>query len=89
MGIVPLRLPAGVHPKTLAIAPGDRIEIDLPPERLARRASVTVRIVRGDGAVATFAAQAAVETAFEVELLRVGGVLPAILRRELAEQPVA
>ena len=84
MGIVPLRLPAGVHPKTLSIAPGDRIEIDVPPERLAPRCAVPVRLLRRDGTSEAWTATAAVETAQEVELLRAGGVLPDILRRELA-----
>jgi len=83
MGIVPLRLPAGVHPRTMAIAPGDRIEIDAAPERLVPRGPVPVRLLRGDGRVESWTATAAVETAHEIELLRAGGVLPAILRREL------
>ncbi|WP_020201512.1 aconitate hydratase AcnA [Cupriavidus sp. WS] len=84
MGILPLRMPAGMHPRTLAIRPGDRIHVGAPPERLAPRCAVPVRIVRGDGTVASFDATAAVETRLEVELLRHGGVIPAILRQTLA-----
>ena len=83
MGILPLRLPAGVHPDTLALAPGDRIEIDAPPERLLPRASVAVKVLRRDGATESWVATAAVDTVHEVALLRAGGVVPAILQREL------
>ncbi|WP_420991489.1 aconitate hydratase AcnA [Cupriavidus sp. 30B13] len=86
MGILPLRLPAGAHPRTLAIRPGDRIHVSAAPDRLAPRCAVAVRIVRGDGTVETFDATAAVETRLEVELLRRGGVIPAILQKTLAEQ---
>jgi len=84
MGIVPLRLPAGVHPATLALRPGDRIEIDAPAHALQVRGTVPVRIVRHDGTVEALAATAAVETALEIALLRQGGVLPAILEKTLA-----
>ena len=80
MGILPLRLPAGVHPRTLALRPGDRIEVDARVEAIAPRAPIAVRIVRSDGAVLDFEATAAVETQFEIELLKAGGVIPTILR---------
>ncbi|WP_427911484.1 aconitate hydratase AcnA [Ramlibacter sp. MMS24-I3-19] len=89
MGILPLRLPAGVNPTTLAIRPGDRIEIDAGAEALRPRVAIPVRIVRSDGGVQAFDAAAAVETALDVELLRVGGVMPSILRKTLATDPVA
>jgi aconitate hydratase len=84
MGILPLRLPAGMAPATLAIRPGDRIEIDAPGDTLQVRAQVPVRIVRADHSVQAFTATAAVETGLEVELLRVGGVIPSILKQALA-----
>jgi aconitate hydratase len=83
MGILPLRVPAGVHPDTLALGPGDRIEIDAPPERLVPRASVAVRVLRRDGGIESWVAIAAVDTVHEIALLRAGGVVPAILTREL------
>ena len=88
MGILPLRLPAGVNPTALAIRPGDRIEIDAEAQALQPRAVVPVRIVRADGSVQAFGATAAVETGLEVDLLRVGGVIPSILRNTLAAEPV-
>jgi aconitate hydratase len=83
MGILPLRLPAGWGPQALQLAPGDRLDIDARPEALAPRVAVTVRVLRADGRVDTFPATAAVETGFEVALLRAGGVIPSILRRML------
>ena len=88
MGILPLRLPQGVTPGTLAIRPGDRIEVEAAAETLRVRGQVPVRIVRADGRVDAFAADLAVETGLEIELLRVGGVIPAILRNTLAAEPL-
>jgi aconitate hydratase len=79
MGILPLRLPAGRHPSQLRLAPGDRIAIDAPPERVAPRCKIAVRILRADGSTDAFTAQAAVETRLEAALLRRGGVIPHIL----------
>jgi len=83
MGILPLRLPAGVHPSTLGLQAGDRIEVAAPPEVLQVRAAVPVRILRVDGRIDTFDAIAAVETGLEVKLLRTGGVIPSILKETL------
>ena len=83
MGVLPLRLPSGVHPQTLKLAPGDRIEIDAPPQALSPRCVVPVRVLRADGRVETFEATAAVETQLEVELLRDGGVIPSILKNSI------
>ena len=84
MGILPLRLPAGVGPDALDLAPGDRIEVDAPGEAMTPRAAVAVQVRRADGRVDRLQAVAAVETQFEVDLLRAGGVIPSILRRILA-----
>ncbi|KAG1318339.1 hypothetical protein G6F63_015262 [Rhizopus arrhizus] len=79
MGILPLRLPEGVTPATLGVQAGDRIEIDAPADTLAPRSAGPVRILRADGRVDALAATAAVEPQLEVRLLRMGGVIPAIL----------
>lgn len=84
MGILPLRLPAGVTPQTLDIRPGDRIHVTAPAETLAPRRPVPVRIERANGTVDAFVATAAVETRLEVDLLRRGGVIPSILQKTLA-----
>lgn len=86
MGILPLRLPAGVDPSTLAIAPGDRIEIDARAELLQPRCAVTVHILRADGRVEALQATAAVETQLETALLKHGGVIPFILHKTVVTQ---
>lgn len=79
MGILPLRLPDGITPQTLGLESGDRIEIDAPADTLAPRVCVLVRILRADGRIDMLRTTAAVETRLEVRLLRMGGVIPAIL----------
>jgi aconitate hydratase len=86
MGILPLRLPQGADPKSLQLQPGDRIEVDAAPEALSPRCAVPVRLLRRDGRVETLTATAAVETQLEVALLRDGGVIPAILKKTIAER---
>lgn len=84
MGILPLRLPAGVTPFTLALQPGDRMEIAADAELIAPRCAISVRVLRGDGRSQALAATAAVETQLEVALLRAGGVIPSTLQQMLA-----
>ncbi len=86
MGILPLRLPAGMSPGELNIVAGDRIEVDADAARLQPRCEVAVRLVRKDGQAENIAARAAVETQLEVELLRRGGVIPFILRNTIEAQ---
>ena len=78
-----MRLEDGWNPQRMALQPGDRLEVDAAPERLAPRAPIAVRIVRRDGRVEAVAARAAVETRMEVSLLCDGGVLPSILKQHL------
>ncbi|MGY8667542.1 aconitate hydratase AcnA [Bradyrhizobium sp. UFLA05-109] len=81
MGILPLLLPADRRPQTLRLRPDDRLEIYAPVDTLKPRAAVNVRILRDDAEIDRFVAVAAVETNLECETLRVGGLLPLILRR--------
>lgn len=87
MGILPLRLPPGVHPDTLALAPGDQIAVDAPAGSLVPRAPITLDVIRADGRRESFKATAAVETRFECRLLAEGGILPHILRRYREHSP--
>lgn len=81
MGILPLELPSGMSPISLALAPGDRIEVDMPADALAPSASCEVGALYRDGRRHRFTARAAVETLAEVAALRSGGMLPLMLRR--------
>jgi aconitate hydratase len=85
MGILPLRLPEGTGPEELALRPGDRIEVSALPESLRPRGAVPVAILRADGTRTALRVTAAVETQFEIALLRDGGVLPHILRGVLGK----
>ncbi len=85
MGILPLWLPQGVTPQTLAIQPGDQIEVAAAPELIQPRSPVAVRIHRVKGQVDELQARAAVETQLEVDLLREGGVIPSILQKTIRE----
>ncbi|MGF6527701.1 aconitate hydratase AcnA [Variovorax sp. PvP013] len=81
MGVLPLRMPAGVTPVTLDLRAGDRIEVDARAEDIAPRGAVAVAVHRVDGRVERFEATAAVETQLEVGLLRAGGVIPSTLQK--------
>lgn len=85
MGILPLRLPPEYGPDALNLQAGDRIEVDACAVTLKPRSDVTVQIIRSNGQVSTCTAQAAVETQLEVELLKRGGVMPAILHKSLED----
>ncbi len=84
MGILPLRLPAEMHPRKLKLQPGDRLAVEAPSELITPRCEVEVSLLRADGTTQPVRCRAAVETQFEVELLQCGGVIPAILRRTMA-----
>jgi aconitate hydratase len=63
----------------MKLQPGDRIEVAALPESLRPRGAVPVAILRKDGTRTPVAVTAAVETQFEIDLLRDGGVIPHIL----------
>ena len=83
MGVLPLSLPPEVTPQNLRLVPGDRVTIAAAPEQVTPRALIAVDIAHDDGRQTRFTARADVETAAEVDILRQGGMLPAILRRRL------
>ncbi|CAG9201710.1 Aconitate hydratase A [Paraburkholderia tropica] len=84
MGILPLRFAPGTHPDTLALQPGDMLDVQADAATLAPRCAVPVRIVRADGRIESIDVRAAVETQLECSLLRSGGVIPLILQNTLA-----
>ncbi len=84
MGVLPLRMPEGWRFDTLALAPGDTIEIDWNLAALAPRAVLPVTLRRADGTALAGKATALLETAREVALIQGGGMIPTILRKALA-----
>ncbi|WP_175920900.1 aconitate hydratase AcnA [Burkholderia latens] len=84
MGILPLRFASGTHPDTLALGPGDMLEVDADAATITPRCAVPVRIARADGRIEPIDVRAAVETQLECRLLRSGGVIPLILQQNLA-----
>lgn len=89
MGVLPLRMPAGMTPATLDLQPGDRIEIDAQPEGIHPRGAIGVALHRLDGRAEHFNAVVAVETQLEVDLLRAGGVIPSTLRKMMEKHGTA
>ncbi|MBW8812865.1 MAG: aconitate hydratase AcnA [Caulobacterales bacterium] len=81
MGVLPLLLPADAGPSDLALAPGDRIEVEA--ERLSPRGAVNLAIHYATGQVRRLAAMAAVETSLEADVLAGGGAIPRLLQRAL------
>lgn len=84
MGVLPLKLPAGQSPQSVALEPGDLIEIDAPIGSVSPRGTVPVRIRYRSGKVAVFQSVAAIETSDEVDMLAAGGIIPMILGRALS-----
>ncbi len=79
MGVVPLLLPEGVRPETLALSAEDEWLIACDPDRLTPRGPLAVTLNRADGRTQTLRLTAAIETSQEVALLRAGGLLPHVL----------
>ncbi|KRE03535.1 aconitate hydratase [Bosea sp. Root381] len=81
MGILPLVFADAGQVRSLALKPGDRIEVSLPESELTPRRETSVDIVRVDGGRTSIPMSVAVETELECETLRAGGMLPLILSR--------
>lgn len=79
MGILPLLLPDSVEDSIQMITAAHVIHIAADPGSLSPRAAVEVTVTPPSGAAFSFMATAALETHLEVDLLRVGGVIPKIL----------
>jgi aconitate hydratase len=83
MGVLPLRLPAGVDLSAIGIQPDTQITVDAPPSQIMPRSRVAL-VVRTPGASPIeIEAIAAIETAFEVELLRRGGMFQVLIGEAL------
>jgi aconitate hydratase len=85
MGILPLRLPSGLGPDQLILRSGDIICVDANPDKIAVRGRTPVIIRRRGGGTLPFEAHMAIETSIEIEILRLGGILPLILERSVKD----
>ncbi len=79
MGILPLLLPEGVDPGTLAIGSADLFAVDLRPDHLMPRCTVPLTLIRPSGETVAIALRAAIETSLEITLLKSGGLIPHVL----------
>ena len=79
MGILPLQIKDDFVPQSAGIVASDVIEIDAQPTKLSVRQDIPARISRSNGVDEIIQCCAAVETQQEVDLLKLGGVLPSIL----------
>ena len=80
MGILPLLLPLHIN-----VQAGDQIEVMADAARLAPRGSVQVVLHRVNGESANVQVTAAIETGFEIDLLKAGGVIPYILKKTIQD----
>jgi aconitate hydratase len=80
MGILPLII-EGVDDSGFAPTADDTIDIEIERQQLAPSASVAVGIARADGSRQRFGARLQLLSDDEVEMVRVGGMLPLILDR--------
>jgi aconitate hydratase len=89
MGVLPLLLPEGVHPSSLAITPRDAFELDLSLRGLSPRCPVDLRIHHADGRATQLSLRAAIETSLELKLLEAGGLIPHVLSSVLVAPDVS
>ena len=85
MGIVPLEICCDFIPVSAGIAPDDRISLTIPRD-VTPGMQVMAIVERGSKTRACINTRLAIETSQEVEQLRHGGMIAAILRKTLSEQ---
>jgi aconitate hydratase len=83
MGILPLELPSGYHPASLALQTGDRVELAVDFSRLAPLAEIPARLVRASGEVVEIPTRLLIETSLDSSMLAAGGLIPLVLDRHL------
>jgi aconitate hydratase len=83
MGILPLELPTGSHPASLALQPGDRIELTVDFSRLAPLAEIPVLLRRASGEIVEIPTRLLIETSLDGRMLAAGGLIPLVLDRHL------
>ncbi len=83
MGILPIQIIDAYSPKDAQITAADRFEIDVPEMALKPQLKLSVDIVKPDGMRKSIACCADVHTHQEVATLRMGGILPSLLKNML------
>jgi aconitate hydratase len=84
MGILPLELPEGRHPASLALEPGDSAAFTVDYGALAPRMDVPVTIRRAGGETLEIVTRLLIETSLDARMLAAGGMIPLVLDRHLA-----
>ena len=87
MGILPLELPEGRHPASLALEAGDAIAFTIDYATLAPRMDVPVTIRRASGETVGIVTRLLIETSLDARMLAAGGLIPLVLDRHLAHPP--
>ncbi len=85
MGVLPLELPAGVTGETLALDGSETWDITGIHPAPAPGTAIPARLRRADGRVEELTLLCRLDTPFEAECFRAGGILPRVLRADLAE----
>ncbi len=83
MGVLPLEFEEGASPESLGLDARERFDV-LGVAELRPQGSAQVRATADDGAVREFRARVRIDTPFELEYYRNGGILPYMLRQLLA-----
>jgi aconitate hydratase len=81
MGVLPLQFPVGDTAASLGLTGRERYAIAGLAEGLRPRQRVTVVAISDDGSERRFEAIARLDGPIEVDYLRQGGIMPAVLRR--------
>ena len=84
LGVLPLQLPPGVTPETLALDGTETFDLKGIAPWPAPVSTITWTIRRADGRVETLPLLCRLDTPFEAECFRHGGILPRVLRQHLS-----
>jgi aconitate hydratase len=84
MGVLPLQYLTGDSAASLGLTGFETFDIEGIGEKLKPRQRLTLRVTGEDGSVETFEATARIDTPYEMEYYRHGGILQYVLRQLLA-----
>ena len=81
MGILPLQFKNGATVQSLGLTGKEVISIPSLDESVKPKSDITVAVKKEDGSTMNFVAQVRIDTPVEVEYLKHGGILTAVLRK--------